>query len=525
MSTPEIPVASEAAELDGDACERAYLARDRRFDGRFFIGVKTTGIYCRPICPVPPPKRRNIDFYRTAAAAEEAGFRPCLRCRPEAAPGSPAWRGTSASVRRALRLIEEGSLDQDSVEQLASKLGIGERHLRRLFQQHVGASPMTVARNRRLLLAKQLIDGGDLPMSEVAHASGFGSIRSFNQAIRKTWDKTPTELRGRRKSSRSVGEPIEVRLGYREPLSSDLLLGFLAPRAVPAVAEVEQGSYRRTFRLPVAGAGEVSGWLQVDFAGPGLSRGVSDRVGKKRTKAPGSALEARIHIDTPAALLAITDRLRRLFDLYVDPTDLESAFGDDPVLGPRLERQPGIRVPGCWDPFEMALRAILGQQVTVKGATTITARLVEHFGDPVPAQLGAPEGLTHFFPTPQRIAALEEAEVATRVGIPAARARAICALAQAVVAGRVDLSGSADSETLQEELMALPGIGRWTAEYLVMRSLGDPDVFPAGDLALRKALSSGEVLTPEKSVRQTTLPWRPWRSYAALLLWQVPLED
>jgi AraC family transcriptional regulator, regulatory protein of adaptative response / DNA-3-methyladenine glycosylase II len=470
--------------LDPGRCYRALLARDRRFDGRFFIGVHTTGIYCRPICPAPPPKERNVSFYACAAAAEEAGFRPCLRCRPETAPGTPAWAGTSAVVSRGLRLIESGALDDEDTGALAARLGIGERQLRRLFVKHLGAPPIAVARARRVHFARRLLDETDLAVTKVALAAGFGSIRQFNDAVRATFHASPRELRRRR---RVVPEPgaLRVRLPYRPPLAWDALVEFLGARATPGVERVEDGVYRRTIR-----AGDEPAAIEI------------------RHDAARAQIVLDVRADDPAGLIGVVERVRRVLDLGADPHAIARHLRQDARLRAAVERRPGLRVPGAWDPFELAVRAILGQQVTVRGATTLAGRLADRFGTPV--DLGA--GLARLFPT---AAMLADAPLET-IGLPRARAATIRALAAAVATGALAF----DAPDLPARLCALPGIGSWTAEYVAMRALGEPDAFPAGDLGVRAALGNGAGPVSAKEATTRSEAWRPWRAYAVMYLWE-----
>jgi AraC family transcriptional regulator of adaptative response / DNA-3-methyladenine glycosylase II len=472
---------------DFDTCYRAMASRDGRFVGRFFIGVKTTGIYCRPGCPARMPKRTNVRFFACAAAAEAAGLRPCLRCRPEAAPESAAWLGTSATVSRALRLISEGAVDEHGMEELALRLGMTGRHLRRLFSRHLGASPRDIAQSRRVHFARQLLDETDLPMVEVALAAGFSSVRRFNDAIRAVFQRTPSEIRrGRAAPSPSPG--LTLRLPFRPPLDWTALLDFLRQRAIPGVEAIEGDVYRRS-----VGLGENAGEIEVFPA------------------ARESSLLLQIHLRAPADLLRITRRARRLFDLDADPAAIGKELGRDPLLRRSLARRPGLRVPGCWDRFELLVRAILGQQVSVKGATTLSGRIVHAFGE---RRRGArAPDLTHTFPTP---AALAEADL-RQVGLPEQRAAAIRSLARAVRDGVLDLDGLTGLEASIAALIELPGIGPWTAQYVAMRALGEPDAFPAGDLGIRKALCTDD----EAEVLRRAEAWRPWRAYAAMHLWET----
>jgi len=479
-------------ELDPRRCYAALRARDARFDGRFFVGVRTTGVYCRPICPARTPLARNVRFFACAAAAEAAGFRACRRCRPETAPGTPAWSGTSAAVARALRLIAAGECDGADVEALAARVGVGGRQLRRLFAAHVGASPAQVARARRVHFARALIAETSLPMIEVAAAAGFQSLRQFNHAVRTTFRSTPTALRGR--GAAAAGPPgVQVRLAYRPPLDWASLLGFLAARAVPGVEAVDGGVYRRSIRLPGARRSGAMGTLAV------------------RAEPGQRCLVMRLDVPEHCGLLEVVTRARRLFDLEADPLAIAAHLERSDLLRPLLERRPGLRVPGAWEPFELAVRAIVGQQVTVRGATTLMGRLVERWGEPL-APAAPP--LTHCFPAPEVLA---EADI-ERVGMPRARAQALRTLAAEVASGRLLLASGADLESAVARLTALPGVGAWTAQYVAMRALGEPDAFPSGDLGLRHALANGTVPTA-RALAAEAEAWRPWRAYAAMHLW------
>jgi len=473
-------------KLDQDICYRALRTRDRRFDGRFFTGVTSTGIYCRPVCPARTPKAANCTFFTCAAAAEEAGFRPCLRCRPETSPGTPAWAGTSATVNRALRLINEGALEQAGVEDLAARLGVGGRYLRRLFVEQLGSSPLAVANTRRAHFAKRLIEETSLPMGQIALAAGFHNTRRFNAAVRKAFHRSPTEIRTVRGQATASEGILILRLAYREPLDWAGHLAFLRPRALPGVEVITEDRYRRTVDLDgFTGAIEV------------------DRDPK------GGAL--RLHVPASAALhLAdLVERTRRLFDLDADPAGIAEALSADQLLAPALQRCPGVRVPGAWNRFETAVRAILGQQITVTGATRLSGRLIEQFGQ----SLSEAERL---FPRP---ADLMNADIAA-IGMPGARAETIRALARAVHDGEPILEPAPDLDTAVSRLTALPGIGDWTAQYIAMRVLNEPDAFPAGDLGLRKALTDTDRPATTTVVRRRAESWRPWRAYAALLLWR-----
>lgn len=485
-------------ELDGNRCYRALRTRDRRFDGRFFTGVTSTGVYCRPICPARTPRRSHCLFFACAAAAEEAGFRPCLRCRPETSPGTPAWQGSSGTVSRALRLIEEGALDREGVEELAGRLGIGARHLRRLFVDHLGAAPLSVALSRRLHLARRLLDETELPIAGIARAAGFRNSRRFNAVFRDRFARTPSETRRARrpKGARTGHGGIELRLSYRPPLDWPALLAYLEARAVPGVEEVREGTYRRSIEM--GGEAGLLG-LRLD---------------------PGSET-IRLSAPTAAApwLGELTRRVRELCDLSADPAGIEAQLGEDPLLAGPVGRRPGLRVPGAWDRFELAARAVLGQQVTVRGASRLAGRLVRSFGRRLQADGADPRGPSHLFPTPERLARARVTTIAA-VGLPSARAACLRDLARAVAEGKPLLEPAASLERSLERLTALPGVGDWTAHYIAMRALREPDAFPAGDLGLRRALApeGGRPLS-ERALTERAEAWRPWRAYAAMHLW------
>jgi AraC family transcriptional regulator, regulatory protein of adaptative response / DNA-3-methyladenine glycosylase II len=478
--------------FDHDVCYRAVASRDRRFDGRFFTGVLTTGVYCRPICPARTPHRQNVRFFPCAAAAEEAGFRPCRRCRPETSPGTPAWLGTSATVSRALRLIMAGALDGISVDELADRLGIGARHLRRLFLAHLGASPSAIARTRRVHFARKLIDETDLPMTEVAHSSQFASVRRFNAAVRSAFGSTPSELR--HQSRHGVAAPngtgIVLQLPFRRPYQWDALLGFLAARAIPGVEEVKAGCYRRAIEVDRA-----TGVIEVT------------RVAGK------DALQLRIRLAEAGDLSQIVGRVRRMFDLDADPLEIAARLRLDPLLAPLVTALPGVRVPGAWDPFEITIRAILGQQVSVKAATTLAGRLVKSFGRAMTNGIGGPLSL---FPRPEVLA---EADLTT-IGLTRARTETVNRIASAVRGGTLSFDALTGLDDAVEHLTAMRGVGPWTAQYIAMRALGEPDAFPASDLGLLAAVSSGSRPIRPTELAQRAEAWRPWRAYAAMLLWQ-----
>lgn len=483
-----LPV-DKALPFDLPVLERARLSRDPRFDGKFFIGVVSTGIYCRPVCPAAPSAQsRHTRYFPSAAAAREAGFRPCLRCRPEAAPGTPAWGGTSAVVGRALRLIQEGALDGQTVSEFAARLGLGARHLERLFSRHLGASPLTVAHTRRLHFAKRLIDESTLPMTEIALAAGFASLRRFNEAIRTAYAQPPRDLRRQAgaKPRRGMAEPIRLTLAYRPPYEWDRMLEFLALRAIDGVEKVDALSYARLVRT-----GDTHAEISV--------RRLPER----------NALELSVRGASAHRLLQVASAVRRMFDLSGDPDAVERTLGADRLLRPMVRRRPGLRIPGAWDPFECAVRAVLGQQVTVAGARTLAARLVRRFGQPV----NGTEGLTHLFPTVQALAAAN----LDGLGLTGARITALKALAQALACGRIGFDRPA--EQVIESLKRLPGIGDWTAQYIALRSLGEPDALPAADLVLRRMAGNGKGLLSTQEMERRAERWRPWRGYAVMQLW------
>ncbi len=479
-------------DMDVAACRRAFETRDARFDGRVFCGVKTTGIYCRPICPARTPKPENVVYFATAAGAQEAGFRPCLRCRPEASPDLGAWRGTSNTVSRALALIEAGALDGGDVEALATRLGVGERQLRRLFAKHIGAAPVTVAQTRRILLAKQLIQETNLPMAEVALASGFGSVRRFNETFQQLFGRPPADIRRSRAAPAPAGGGVIVRLPYSPPYDWSAMIAFLAARAVSGVERVEPDRYART--LTIDGAKGV----------------VSIRPGQDH------ALIAEVSFPSLSALPAVIARIRRVFDLVADPVQIGAHLSRDPVLATMVAARPGLRAPGAWDGFELAVRAILGQQITVVAARGLAARMTEAFGEPIDDPAATRLGLGRIFPTAQRLVGQDIAAL----GMPRARAASVEALARAVVADPAMFTPRADLDSAIAALRALPGIGEWTAQYIALRELREPDAFPHGDVALQRALAEpdGTRLSATQLLARAEA-WRPWRAYAAQHLW------
>ncbi len=449
-----------------------------------FTAVVTTGIYCRAGCP-GTPLRRNTRPYAYAAAAEAAGFRPCLRCRPDREP-DPGWVDAPELVCRALRSIADGALDGATEDELAARLGVSARHLRRLFDAHVGATPAEVARSRRAHFARRLLDDTDLPVARISDAAGFNSVRQMNRVMKDVFHFTPQELRARRRApDRCVTDGgLELRAPYRPPLAWDALLGFLAPRAIPGVeaVDLDAGVYRRT--VEVAGApGVLEVWDEPER----------------------NALRLRAHLPAFDGLVHVVAGVRRLFDLDADPQTIDPVLARDPALRPLVRARPGLRVPGAIDPFELGVRAVLGQQVSVAAATRLAGRLVIAHGRAVPGI--EPLGLTHLFPTPRRLARAD----LTTAGLPAARARAINEFAAAISSGRIDLEVGAGLDPTVAALRALPGFGDWTAQYVAMRGCGERDALPTRDLGLRKTLG--------EDVGQRAEAWRPWRAYGAMHVW------
>lgn len=481
-------------DMDDDACYRAIETRDRRFDGRLFVAVTTTGIYCRPFCPAPTPKRQNVRFFPTAAAAQEAGFRPCLRCRPETSPELAFWRGDSNTVSRALGLIEAGALDDGNVEALATRLGIGERQLRRLFRQHLGASPISIAQTRRILLAKQLVQDTRLPMTDVALAAGFGSIRRFNEIFQRLYKRPPKALRraGLPEQPAGTADAVAVKLGYRPPYDWEAMVSFLRARAIPGIEAVSSGRYARTIAI-----GDARGVLVVEPAGE-------------------NCLRATVRLANLKNLPAIIARVRRVFDLAADPVTIGAHLSQDPLLAPLVAARPGLRVPGAWDGFELAVRAVLGQQITVPAATRLAGKLVLAVGETIADPAAREQGLTHVFPTPRQ---LVHADL-TVIGMPSARRMALVSLAAAVAAEPRIFGPRRSLEEAVARLRSLAGIGEWTAQYIAMRELREPDAFPAADVGLLRAMRDplGARLAPAALLARAER-WRPWRAYAALHLW------
>ncbi|MFB9365245.1 AlkA N-terminal domain-containing protein [Kitasatospora albolonga] len=489
--------------LTDDTRYRAVDSRDARFDGVFFTAVSSTGIYCRPSCPAVTPKRANCTFYPTAAAAQGAGFRACRRCRPDSVPGSPEWNHRADLVGRAMRLIGDGVVDREGVSGLADRLGYSARQLQRQLSAELGAGPIALARAQRAQTARLLLQTTQLPVTEIAFAAGFSSVRQFNDTVREVYDRTPsglrTEANGHRPGAVTAGQ-IGLRLAYRGSLDSDHLLDFLALRAVPGVEEVVADpasgvrTYRRTLALPYGHA-----VAEVDGLGPG-------------ERADRGWLDCRLQLTDLRDLTTAVHRLRALFDLDADPDAVDGQLGADPVLGALVRSRPGVRSPGHVDPHELAVRAVLGQQVTVAAARTLAGRLAEKYG----AALAEPNGgLRLLFPTAGALAGAAPEDLA----MPDARKRALRGLCAALADGTVRLDGGVDREAAAAELLALPGIGPWTVGYLRMRALADPDVFLPSDIGVKHGLLRLGHAGDPKSAAVAGAAWAPWRSYAVHRLW------
>ncbi|MBD0293344.1 MAG: DNA-3-methyladenine glycosylase 2 family protein [Jiangellaceae bacterium] len=479
--------------LDDDACYRAVSSRDGRFDGMFYTAVTSTRIYCRPSCPARTPKRENVRFYRSAAQAQAAGFRACRRCRPDVSPGSPEWNIRADLTGRAMRLIADGAVDRDGVTGLSARLNYSERQLRRAVVAEVGAGPLQLARAQRAHTARTLLETADLPVTEIAYAAGFASIRQFNDTIRQVYATTPSDLRrharrDQRDRNRAAGA-IELRLAYRRPADISGLVGFLAARAVPGVEELTGRTYRRSLQLP---------------HGTGIA---------ELTPADGY-LQATLWLADPRDLPAAVSRCRRLFDLDADNAAVDDVLGADPLLRPLVAATPGRRVPGAVDGDELAVRAILGQQISVAAARRLAERLVQAYGKPLDAPRGA---VTHTFPSAMALAAVDPAAFPLSVR----RGQTLHELVTRLTNGRIRLDPGADRDEAERTLVDIPGIGPWTAGYVRMRALSDPDVFLPTDLGVRRGLSSAGLAHDPQAAMEASSAWRPWRSYALMHLWAL----
>jgi AraC family transcriptional regulator, regulatory protein of adaptative response / DNA-3-methyladenine glycosylase II len=473
--------------LDPNTCYRALKSRDARFDGRFFVAVSSTRIYCRPVCTVKPPRRENCRFYPSAAAAESGGYRPCLRCRPELAPGNASVDATSRLAQAAASMMEDRTLDEEGLDSVATRLGITDRHLRRAFGAEFGVSPVEFAQTQRLLLAKRLLTDTVLPVTEVAFASGFGSVRRFNALFKQRYRLQPGQLRKHMHGKgTATSDVLNFELSFRPPYDWPRVSAFLAARAIAGVESVEAGCYRRTARIGVDGK-EHAGWIEVSLS----------------PKKP--ALRVTVSASLSKALPPVLSRVKALMDLSCNPAEIAQA------LGALAKDHPGLRVPGAFDGFEVAVRAILGQQVSVAAARTVAGRFAAAFGDPLETPFAS---LTTLFPEARKIAGLPYGRIA-RLGMPGARARTVVAMARAVADGKLVLMPNADVEATLGQLRALPGVGEWTAQYIAMRALAWPDAFPHTDLVVKKALNE----TDAREVLAAGEAWRPWRAYAVMHLW------
>jgi AraC family transcriptional regulator of adaptative response / DNA-3-methyladenine glycosylase II len=477
--------------LDPESCYRAVKSRDRRFDGVFYTAVRTTGIYCRPSCPARTPGYHNVTFHPTAAAAQAAGYRACKRCLPDATPGSPDWDVAADVAGRAMRLIADGVVDRDGVDGLARRIGYTTRHLSRILTQELGAGPLALARAKRAQTARVLLETTDLGAADVAFAAGFSSVRQFNDTVREVYAATPTRLRGGRGGG-SGGGTLQLRLAVRTPFAGRALLDFLTTRAVAGVETSTATTYARTLRLP-----HGSGTVELEL---------SDHPDEGVT----AFVPATFRLGDLRDLAAAVERVRRLLDADCDPVAIADAFAGDPLLGPIVRRTPGLRVPGHVDGDELAVRAVLGQQVTVAAARTTAGRLTEQYGEPVP---GSAAGLTHLFPSASALAGLDPESLP----MPRSRGRALVALSHALAEGDLTLDRGDDRDDVRRQLLEIPGIGPWTADYIALRALGHPDVFLPTDIGIRDALRRlGR--DPVDADRLAEV-WRPWRSYAQLHLW------
>jgi AraC family transcriptional regulator, regulatory protein of adaptative response / DNA-3-methyladenine glycosylase II len=484
----------QAGHLDPESCYRAVKSRDRRFDGVFYTAVRTTGIYCRPSCPARTPGYANVTFHPSAAAAQAAGYRACKRCLPDATPGSPDWDVSATAAGRAMRLIADGVVDREGVDGLARRVGYTPRHLSRILTAELGAGPLALARARRAQTARVLIETTALTHTDVAFAAGFSSLRQFNDTIREVYSASPTELRGRRGGSRATTGTVAMRLAVRTPFAGRALLDFLAHHLIPGVEVAGPGWYARTLDLP---------------HGPGTVRlDVDDATAGGETAFVTATFALTDLRDTTAAV----ERARRLVDADCDPLAVDDHFAGDAVIGPLARATPGLRVPGQVDGDEVAIRTVIGQQVSVAGACTVTGRLVAEHGTHVDSDI---PGLTHLFPSAATLAALDP----ETLPMPRSRGRALVGLCAALAAGEVALDRGPDRDVVRHRLLELPGIGHWTADYVAMRALAHPDVFLPTDVGVRNALA--RLGHEPAAVVAASDRWRPWRSYALMHLWNT----
>ena len=478
---------------DPDFCYQVARSRDPRFDGQFVLAVTSTGIYCRPSCPAMTPKRANVRFYPTPATAQSAGFRACLRCLPDAAPGSPAWNLRADLVGRAMRLVGDGVVERTGVTGLADRLGYSTRHLNRQLIAELGVGPLSLARARRAQIARTLIETTTLPFAEVAFAAGFNSVRQFNDTVREVFATTPSHLRATRRPGANGGRgTISLRLAYREPFDAASLWAFLGARAVAGVEQFDGATYRRTLRLPHG-------------------------VGTVALSAAERHIRAELNLADLRDLGTAVQRCRRLLDLDADPVAIDAALGTDPALGPLVAARPGLRVPGAVDGPEIAVRAVLGQQVSVAAARTVAGRLAAEHGEPVESAEAAETGLNRLFPSAETLAQLDPATLP----MPASRARTLVTLCAALAAGDLVLDAGTDPAEAVAALEALPGIGPWTAGYVALRATGAPDVFLPADLGVRRSAARLGLPDSAAALDGWATRWRPWRSYAVLHLWNA----
>lgn len=478
--------------FDFDACYRAVHSRDARFDGVFFIGVTSTGIYCRPSCPAMTPKRENVRFYRSAAEAQAAGFRACRRCRPDVAPGSPEWNVRADLAGRAMRLIADGAVEREGVSGLAARLGYSERQVHRTLVDEVGAGPLRLARAQRAHTARILLETTDLPVTELCFASGFASVRQFNDTMRAIYASTPSELRARmrrRPSMTPTSGAINLRLAYRRPADLSGVLDFLAARAVPGIEEVDGMTYRRSMVLPHA-------------------------TGVVELTPEDGYLAATLRLSDHRDLAAAVARCRRLFDLDADSSAVDSALSADEALAPLVAESPGRRLPGAVDGAELAVRAVLGQQVSVAAARGLAGRLAAEYGKPLDAPIG---GVTHAFPVAEALAEIDPAAFP----MPRTRQRTLHELVSRMADGRLRIDAGVEWDETERKLLEVPGIGPWTAGYIRMRALGDPDVFLASDLGVRQGMALARLPDEPRAAEAAADRWRPWRSYAQLHIWAL----
>lgn len=476
-------------------CEAARRSRDARFDGQFFTAVRTTGIYCRPVCPAPASKSENVRYYATAAAAEAAGYRPCLRCRPELAPAEGTWRRGESTLARALQGIEQGALEQAGVPALAARLGVGERQLRRLFAEELGVSPLQIESTRRLLFAKQLLSETTLPVTEIALAAGYASLRRFNAAFLAAYGLAPSRLRQPASSASPPRGPLVLRLLPRPPHDFAAQLAFLHGRTLAGLERVAEQRYTRLLSL------DPPAWFELS------------------ARPDGAALELALHGVPARKLRHCVQQVRRMFDLDADPAAVSPVLSQDPRLAPLLRRRPGLRLIGGWSGFELAVRAVIGQQISVAGARTLTQRLLDRCGTPVPPEL-VEAGFLRGFPEPET---LLHAELGG-LGLTGARQHTLRALARAILDGRLDFEPGQSLEDFRARCLRVPGIGPWTASYLAIRALGHPDALPSGDVVLQKSLDPAGPRSSAARLEERARAWRPWRSYAVMHLWRAAAE-